>query len=92
MKDNWERKIRDQIVDNLQGRRICITKGGLLGLVPEGSKEGDIICVFLGSPAPVVGRRNGDMITIIGISYFHGLMRGEGISQSQSKIQDIIIG
>lgn len=91
MKDNWERKIRDQIVDNLQGRRICITKGGLLGLVPEGSKEGDRVCVFLGSPAPIVGRRKGDLMTIIGISYFHGLMQGEGISQSQSRIQDIII-
>jgi hypothetical protein len=38
-------------------RRVCVSKEGYIGLVPSGTKVGDVIWEFLGAPTPYVLRQ-----------------------------------
>jgi hypothetical protein len=62
-------------------RRLAITEHmKALGMVPYGTKIGDIIALIWGSEVPFVLRKSGthDKYQIIGECYVHGFMDGEG--------------
>jgi hypothetical protein len=87
---DWRRVVRDLIVDNIQGRRLCATKSGSLGMVPELSEEGDLICIISGAPAPLIGRRVENAVRLVGMGYVDELMWGEAYSTKPEE-QEIII-
>jgi len=69
-------------------RRVCVTKGGYIGLVPPGTEVGDVIWVFLGAPTPYVLRHttseetHGSAVAervyqLVGESYVDEMMDGE---------------
>jgi hypothetical protein len=69
-----------------RGRVIMLTSGGYIGLVPYGTREGDIIGILLGGGAPVVLRPagcdlHGLQYKLIGEAYVHGWMDGEMVRE-----------
>ena len=60
------------------GRTLVMMSNRLLGLVPEGTRPGDIICVLFGCDVPLVLRPvGGSTFKIVGGCYVDGVMRGE---------------
>ena len=60
------------------GRRLVMMANGLFGLVPEGTRPGDIICVLLGCGVPLVLRPDeGPTFKVVGECYADGAMSGE---------------
>lgn len=53
------------------------SKLGYAGWVPCHAREGDQICVFLGSRYPFVVRGCAEGFQLIGACYMHGIMEGE---------------
>ncbi len=72
-------------------RRLVITEHDLLGLAPEKSENGDLICIFYGCSVPVALRRMVDRVTdeeyftFIGECYVHGIMEGEAFALARSR-------
>lgn len=58
-------------------RRMGTTDKGYIGMLPELTRRGDIICVLFGSRMPVVLRPKGRHYLFIGECYVHGIMGGE---------------
>ena len=84
------------------GRRFITTIKGRVGLAPADCKEGDVICVLLGSGVPFVLRPNvagaGETSTfsLVGESYLHGIMNSEVLdmlerNNTELELRDIII-
>lgn len=59
-------------------RNICLTEKGYIGIVPETTEVGDIVCVLLGGQVLYTLRYPGagDEYEYIGEAYIHGLMDG----------------
>ncbi|KAK5660777.1 hypothetical protein OQA88_12144 [Cercophora sp. LCS_1] len=53
------------------------TTRGYLGLVPPEAEEGDLVCVLLGCPVPLVLRRVDDGYVVLGSCVAQGIMDGE---------------
>ena len=85
------KEVRDRVIEIVQARRVCVTEKGRLGLVPQGARAGDIIYIFLGAPAPFVGRKDGKVMTLIGDAFVHNLMHGEALKLEASSIENVII-
>ncbi len=82
------RRIRDHVIDTVQERRVAVTRGGLLCLVPEATEKGDLLCIVFGAPAPFVVRGDGDAVVLMGDAYVHEFMDGEA---QQLCVEDIVI-
>lgn len=65
--------------DVLIGRSFCITERGLIGLLPNDSKPGDILAVIHGLPTPYIIRQKGENFVLVGECYIHGIMYGEAL-------------
>ncbi|KAK3986028.1 heterokaryon incompatibility protein-domain-containing protein, partial [Cladorrhinum sp. PSN332] len=64
----------------LKGYKIIHTEGGYLGLAPEATSRGDLVCVFLGSALPKVLRQvEPSGYKILGQCYVYGIMNGEAL-------------
>ena len=62
--------------------RLCLTKNGYLGLVPQATEIGDAICIVHGSCVPFVLRPCKDVkgaFRVVGKCYVHGIMEGEAM-------------
>lgn len=60
------------------GRTLAMMANGLLGLVPEDARPGDIICVLFGFSVPLVLRPDeGSAFKVVGECYVDGIMSGE---------------
>ena len=65
-----------------------------MGIVPPGTQVSDVIAIFHGATVPFVLRKvsgsrsdvlsNDGMFVIVGESYIHGLMDGEGLTLSKA--------
>lgn len=76
--EDYEAFIRDELI----GRGIFCSSEGYMGLVPYGTRRGDIICVVLGCRFPIVLRRalaDETQWEVVGACYVEGLMNGEAI-------------
>lgn len=54
-----------------------ITENGFIGCTVCTVRQGDLVCVPLGSTYPFILRPDGDMFVLRGFTYVHGLMHGE---------------
>ena len=75
----------------ISSRRLCVTRKGYMGLVPNSAREGDSICVFIGAEVPFVLGRSGDEYRLVGDCYVHGIMKGEALDMADSTVQDIVL-
>jgi len=81
----------DAMVACCNGRCFAVTEKGYIGIVPPGTKEGDMLCLVMGAQVPFVLRPlpdpDGDCIdgerfyALVGECYVHGMMDGEGLRQ-----------
>ena len=65
-------------ITSMQGRQFSVTKMGLMGLIPVAARVGDSVGFFAGCRIPYVLRRRGEGYALVGDSYLHGVMNGEG--------------
>ena len=56
-----------------EGRRICVTGHGRLVLVPGSARIDDMIAIVDGCPPPMVLRKHGDGVRLVGAAYVEGL-------------------
>jgi hypothetical protein len=68
-----------RLVNGICGlRRFCVTKEGRMGIIPEGGKEGDMICIFKGGRMPFLLRQNAEArYELVGCCSVYGIMSGE---------------
>ncbi|KAH4938344.1 hypothetical protein HBH74_056200 [Parastagonospora nodorum] len=64
-------------------RAFCVTRGGMVGLVPGGARPGDLVCLIPGGAVPFVMRMRASVneCELVGESYFHGVGAIEGVKQ-----------
>ncbi|KAH7408010.1 heterokaryon incompatibility protein-domain-containing protein [Cadophora sp. MPI-SDFR-AT-0126] len=65
-------------------RRFFLGSSNIMGLATEGVKAGDIICVPLGCPQPMIFRKVEDHYVVIGEAYVDGYMRGKAIEMLEN--------
>ena len=70
-----------------KGRRICVTKGGYMGVTTHDAEKGDLLVIFQGFTMPFVLRRKDDDFLIVGDCYIHGIMDGELICTLEDKFE-----
>ena len=63
-----------------KGRVMALLKGGLLGCMPNGTREGDVVVILFGGWVPFVLRPlEAGVYELVGHCYVHGIMDGEWI-------------
>jgi hypothetical protein len=70
------------LFDTIQSHQthvFCTTESGYIGMVPQWSRVGDIICLIYGLDVPYVLREVEGRFRLVGNSYVHGLMDGQGL-------------
>lgn len=61
-------------------RSFVTTEEGYIGLAPKATNSGDLVCVLLGCPQPLILRpTSGFQCQVVGECYVHGLMAGEAL-------------
>jgi hypothetical protein len=79
----------------IANRKLCLTSGRYLGLVPCTTEVGDVIAIFKGAKLPFVLRplfRSIDRsFMLIGECYIHGIMYGEAIKKGGIKEQTFCV-
>ena len=66
-------------------RRLMVGKKGFLGMAPEDSRAGDIVCILFGCSVPVVLRQTADRtkFVFIGECFVDGYMSGEAVDNDK---------
>ena len=88
---------------NIQ-RRMVVTRKGYVGMVPEATRESDVIVALLGCSMPMVLRpvrspddddgRGREQFQVVGECYVHGLMDGQAMAwleEGEVKLEDITL-
>ena len=62
----------------LAGRSVIKTSNGLIGITPEDTQKGDVVCILLGCRSPLILRpKEAGQYAIVGECYIDGIMTGE---------------
>jgi hypothetical protein len=80
--DAQDLKKIDPLFDSRQSGQtymFCTTESGYIAMVPELSQVGDIVCLIYGLDVPYVMRKVEGRFRLVGTSYVHGLMDGQGL-------------
>jgi hypothetical protein len=84
------------------GRCFAVTEKGYMAIVPPGTKEGDMVCIFMGAQVPFIIRPRPvqteeceglileQSYALVGECYVHGMMDGEGLSQG-ADVQKFVV-
>jgi hypothetical protein len=75
-------------------RSLVITERGYIGIGPYQVEKGDLVCVLLGCPVPMIVRKKGLNYILVGEVYVYGMMHGEMIDQLESgklKLETILL-
>ena len=83
--------VTDKLARTL-GRRMVVTQKGYLGLAPDRAEEGNYVVLVKGGRVPLVLRRKdkGERWELLGDSYVHGIMHGEGFEEGRCVDIEII--
>ena len=80
-----------EMIARLVGRRMVVTRGGLLGLAPELTVSGDCVAIVKGAKVPLILRPMDDAKwELIGDCYIHGIMHGEAFKKQKCEDMEII--
>lgn len=66
-----------------------ITENGFIGCTVSTARQGDLVCIALGSTYPFILRPEGSEFLIRGYAYVHGLMHGEQQSSERQTFRII---
>jgi hypothetical protein len=97
-------KVEGSILLATHTRRFFISERGSFGLAPMDARPGDQICVLFGGAMPYILRETSEEVSIdyaqhichslVGETYVHGLMQGEGIGmieRQEAKAQKFLL-
>lgn len=83
-KELFELPYANRAVPCCRKRAFAITNSGYIGLLPEATKQGDLVCVFHGGRIPFVLRQRRDgYYHFVGEAYVHEIMNGEGVRRAR---------
>ncbi|KAK0099370.1 hypothetical protein ONS96_008399 [Cadophora gregata f. sp. sojae] len=68
----------------IRGRRFFLGTSNIMGLAIEGVETGDIICVPLGCPQPMIFRKVDNHFVVIGEAYVDGYMYGKAMEMLEN--------
>jgi hypothetical protein len=72
----------------LHNRSFCVTRNGLIGLVPPDTLPGDVVCLLPGGLIPYLMRpknaQESDVVELVGECYIHGIAAVEGEEELRS--------
>lgn len=72
------------------GRKFIASESHLIGLGPAETEPGDVICVTLGHPTPILLRpTSAGTHVFVGECYIHGVMDGEFVDRNENKSEDV---
>jgi len=78
----------DGAMGYLYGLRPFISEKGYVGLAPEDSKPGDVVCVIIGAIVPYVLRKlNAQEFRLVGEAYVHWVMDGEALDLGLDEVE-----
>ncbi|KAG0649579.1 Heterokaryon incompatibility [Hyphodiscus hymeniophilus] len=62
-----------------KNRRFCVSRKGFMGMVPPGTREGDLVAILAGAKTPYVLRKEekGEAYQLVGECYMDEMMDGE---------------
>lgn len=73
-------------------RRLAVTEGGYIGVMPRVAQQGDVVALILGCSCPILLRPHGDTFRIVAECYVQGIMQGEILQQLvERNWEDILI-
>jgi hypothetical protein len=77
---------QEQLIKVCHGRCFFVTEKGHMGLGPPEVQKGDLVAVLLGGSVPFIlrGEEQG-CFTLLGESYVYGLMKGEALTDPETK-------
>ena len=84
--ENAAEAMGSSMANVISDRSVFLTTRGYLGIGPKGTDEHDIIVVIPGLRMPLILRKrpHGKKYQLVGITYVHGIMKGEFVeSKSQ---------
>jgi hypothetical protein len=77
----WYKAWAYQICYSINHRRFFISDSELIGMGPDRTKVGDIICILLGCSTPVILRPQDGHYIFLGEAYVHCYMYAKGMDQ-----------
>ncbi|CZR62635.1 uncharacterized protein PAC_12532 [Phialocephala subalpina] len=76
----------------LNNGRFSVTRRGYVGFAPNGAMVGDLVCVFGGGAVPFVVRpKKGEIHSLVGECYIHGIMYGESLELEGVKHTEFVL-
>jgi hypothetical protein len=72
-------------LDRAGGPSFFFTSGNYIGLGPNCAEKGDVLCIVLGCPVPILIRPDVDDYRLVGPCYVYGLMDGEAVRDLKSE-------
>jgi hypothetical protein len=80
-------------MDTCHDRRLALTSGKKVGLVPVQSEVEDVICILHGSNVPVVLRqhKDGETYEVVGQCYLEGVMYGEAVTWDEEEADTFLL-
>jgi hypothetical protein len=89
-----EPKITTLVGEIAVPRRLCVTNGGFLGVMPPAAQQGDLIYLLKGGAVPFVLRPvDGDAgkFEMIGECFVYGIMNGEALRKDSFHWEEVTI-
>jgi len=75
----------DRFLDNVtavcERRAGFVTSRGMIGVGPESTRKGDLLCVLYGADVPFIIQRQETGYALLGESYVRDIMRGEAVER-----------
>jgi hypothetical protein len=99
----WEVEYEDMVVNSgfniefvamcsrtMSGRQTMLGRKGFVVTGPETALAGDLVVVLLGCDIPVLLRKDGDEVRLVGECYCHGIMKGEMMEALDAGTVDLV--
>ncbi|KAH9216197.1 heterokaryon incompatibility protein-domain-containing protein, partial [Leptodontidium sp. 2 PMI_412] len=82
LRETWKEYAKfGELMAHATYRRLARTEKGYLCMVPSATEKGDSVLLCKGGKVPLVMRQHEEFWKLIGESYVHGLMNGEGFNE-----------
>jgi hypothetical protein len=79
------RLFAERVAFACSSRAFFVSRKGYIGLAPEFTMRGDLVCVFCGCDKPLIIRKIDNHYALVGDSYIYGLMDGEALLEAANR-------
>lgn len=79
------RDLWSEVANACYRRNIFALERYTIGLGPQNTEPGDVICIIHGSEVPIVLRQEGDKWRVVGSCFIDGIMFGEAVTWTEDE-------